>query len=100
MRQLLTMLKEARAMFFVLLLTSVPAAVLYLYMSMHVRTALLEREMRALERQQELLGKKNRALRKEIKRTLRGSVEVESVLPDADRIVHIQLGETPDPGEP
>ena len=79
----------------VTVLFSIPAAVLFYYMSLHVETALLERRIRQLRREQEVLLKKNSALRKEIRRTVHGGTEPLERLPAADRIVHIRLGQTP-----
>ena len=86
-------IRQARAMIAVTLLFSVPASVLLYYMSLHVETSLLERRIRQLRREQEVLLKKNDALRREIRRTVNGGSEPLERLPAADRIVHIRLGQ-------
>ncbi len=87
-----TLLREARAMLLVSLLFALPSAVLLYYMSLHVDTALLERRIRQLRREQETLVKKNDALRKEIRRREFPSTARAERLPAPDRIVHIQIG--------
>lgn len=84
-------------MLVVALLIALPASVLLYYMSLHVETALLERNIRRLRHEEELLLKKNSALRKEIRRTTYRGAETVERLPAADRIVHIRLGPKTNP---
>ena len=88
------LLSQIRAMAFIFLLALVPFGFLFYYVDINVETALMQRRLRTLQHEKELLEKKNKTMREKITSQLRKQEGISGSAArfSQNKIVRIKLG--------